>query len=118
LFVTNYVKERICRKIEIMRAIVKVNKESHYAKYNGLTFYVKEVLNQQVALLIPSIELERDVVTDFGFKEVIIVDINNELQIAYDNINWGCDKYTFSNLKTYCVANNIKYKQPEYNCYD
>jgi CYTH domain-containing protein len=62
-----------------MKAIVNVNKNSHYVKFNGLTFEVKELLSKQVALLIPNVEFGKDITTDFGFKEVIIVDIVDEI---------------------------------------
>lgn len=99
-----------------MKAIVKVNKNSSYSRFNGLTFEVKEVLSQQIALFIPSLELGKDLTTDFGHSEVIIVDIENELQKAYDNYNWGSDTRTYRNLEAYCIKNGIIVSKPKYNC--
>jgi hypothetical protein len=99
-----------------MKAIVNVNKGSNYARFNGLTFEVAEVLSQQVAILIPSKELGKDVTTDFGHSEIIIVDIEKELQKAYDNYNWGSDIRTYKNLEAYCIKRGIITLKPNYNC--
>ena len=99
-----------------MKAIVNVNESSNYARFNGLTFEVAEVLSQQVAVLIPSKEFGRDIVTDFGHIEVIIVDIEKELQKAYDNYNWGSDNKTYRNLEAYCKKRAIVINKPVYNC--
>ena len=99
-----------------MKAILNVNEFSCYARFNGLTFEVTEVLNRQVALLIPNLELGKCLTTDFSFSEVIIVDIANELQKAYDNYNWGSDNGIYNNLKAYCTKRGIITPKPEYNC--
>ena len=101
-----------------MKAIVNIKKSSsNYKQLNGLTFEVSEVLSQQVALLIPNKELGKDVVTDFHHTEVMIVDIEKELQKAYDSFNWGSDSRTYRNLETYCIHNSIILNKPKYNCY-
>jgi hypothetical protein len=57
-----------------MKAIIKVNKNSSFAKHNYLTFDVKEVLSKNlIALNI------NGVTTDFSVKEVIVVDFAKEI---------------------------------------
>jgi hypothetical protein len=91
-----------------MKAIVNVNKNSEYAKYNGNTFEVKDVLSQRIGLIIDG------TITDFGYIEVIIVDIKKEIQIEYDKHNWG-SLNCYLNLKSYCDLNKIDI-YTEYNC--
>jgi len=86
-----------------MKAIItNLSKESSYYDLIGQTFEVKEVLHSNVALIIEGIT------TDFYFKEVFIVDIEKEVQIAYDLSNWlSSNTSHYSRLKNYCKAKNI-----------
>ena len=70
-----------------MKAIVNVSKTSAYAKYNGLTFEVKEILpiSPIIALGIVN-ESGITIVTDFHFKEVFIVDIQEEISSLKRNV--------------------------------
>lgn len=83
-----------------MQAILNVNSGSAYAKYNGLTFEVKEVLNGIVALKINSNTV------DFSFAEVLIVDIKSNCQVQLDLFNHS-QPNCFINLNSYCVRNKI-----------
>jgi hypothetical protein len=62
----------LTKKYKNMRAIVNVKKGSEYARFNNLTYEVKEVLSTLVALKIPSKGNER--IVDFAFNEIVIVD--------------------------------------------
>jgi len=57
-----------------MKAIIKVNKNSSFAKYNFLTFDVKQVLSRNLVAL----NINGQTV-DFSVKEVIIVDFAKEI---------------------------------------
>lgn len=91
-----------------MKAIVNVNKNSAYAHLNGLTFEVAEILTTLFALDVNGTK------TDFGHKEVIIISLQEELQIAYDNHNWGY-KNDYLSLCLYARMNGIKF-EAKYNC--
>ena len=95
-----------------MKAIItNVKKSSGYSDYNGLTFDVVEILSNIICINIPSKICDgRFDRVDFSYSEVTIVDIQHELQSAYDNWNWGSDTKTFINLKKYCDERGIKYK--------
>jgi hypothetical protein len=80
-----------------MKAIVNVSKGSAYAKYNGLTFEVRQLLNEVVALVI------NEQTVDFYFKEVVIVEVKKELENAFNN-NKVQD---FVKLKKYAELNGI-----------
>jgi 3-deoxy-D-arabino-heptulosonate 7-phosphate (DAHP) synthase class II len=100
-----------------MKAIItNIKKRSAYAKYNGLTFEVKEVLSTLIALQIPDENGKLNTV-DFTFKEVMIVDFEQELQRAYCNANWD-NKYLrhFNNLKNYQEIKKIQKIHLQYNC--
>ena len=60
-----------------MKAIINVQKGSAYAKYNGLTFEVRELMSSTIALDM------NGQTTDFNFDEVLIVDLINEF-LEYD----------------------------------
>jgi hypothetical protein len=81
-----------------MKAILNINKASQYAKHNGLTFEVVELLNSMVALNI------NGATTDFSFNEVIVVDVKKELAEAFNN-NKTQD---FVKLRNYVVKKGIK----------
>lgn len=88
-----------------MKAIIKVHKDSSHAHLNGLTFEVKEVMRQLIALDINA------VTTDFSHTEVLIVDFQEEIQKAYDNKNWDSSitvQGRFNCLEAYQQANKIK----------
>lgn len=88
-----------------MKAIVtNVKKSSGYSQYNGLTFEVKEVLNNIIALKIPSkLDIDRLDTVDFSFNEVFIIDV--ELEIIKSSINSELVKY--DNLLNYCKVKEI-----------
>ncbi len=93
-----------------MKAIINIKRKSSGFSYlNGHTFEVKEILSNLVAVQIPSQICEGKFNTcDFAFEEVIIVDIDSEMQTAYDNQIWGNDNYTYRNMLTYCLINKLK----------
>lgn len=92
-----------------MKAIINVNKNSAYASLNGRTFEVVELLNSVAALNTPM------ACADFSYSEIVIVDIDEEMQRAYDAWNWNASKLDYIHLKTYCTLNKIAPLQPEYN---
>ena len=92
-----------------MKAIINVNKKSAYADFNGRTYEVVEVLEKRISLNILG------TTTDFTPKEVIIVDIDENLQKEYDSYNWG-SKNCFKALEFYAFQNGILHKTPQYNC--
>lgn len=96
-----------------MRAIITgVKKSSGFAYLNGHTFEVKEVLSNIVALYIPSQTIAGKYDTcDFSFAEVTIVDIDEEVQKAFDAYNWGSDKKTYWPLTWYCRDKKIETNQ-------
>lgn len=94
-----------------MKAILKVSNFSSYSNLNGLTFEVKEVLSSIISLSI------KNVTTDFSYKEVTIVDIDLEIQKAYDSYNWGSDNSTYPRLVRYCEENKIQFTKPTYYCH-
>jgi len=98
-----------------MKAIINVNKESAYAKFNGHTFEVKEVLSTAVGIKLSHEEFG-EVTADFTHTEVFIVDLQEELQKAYGDYNWGNDNHTFPNLILYIKKNNFVTKGLKYNC--
>ena len=93
-----------------MKAIITgVKKSSGFAYLNGHTFQVKEILHKLVALSIPSKLIDGKFDTcDFSFAEVTIVDIDIEVQQAFDDYNWGNDNRTYFGLKFYCADKGIK----------
>ena len=97
-----------------MKAIIKVNNQSAYSKYNFLTFEVKEVLRDII-----SIKIEENLSADFSIREVIIIDFDKEYQSAYDANNWAANwknSACFHFLCEYALLNNICSKKLEYNC--
>jgi hypothetical protein len=85
-----------------MKAIINVPKGSSYANRNGLTFDVFEILSKVVVLDIEGIT------TDFSFKEVLIVDIQEEVK-NYTNTSGLSknDERIFFNLLAYQQSNGI-----------
>jgi hypothetical protein len=91
-----------------MKAIIKT-KSASYKHLNGRTFNVKEVFTSFVALEVTSEFVKGGIITtDFNHNEVLIVDIDTEVQRAYDDHNWGSNHKAYINLKYYCIANRIK----------
>lgn len=91
-----------------MKAIINTKKSSGLSHLNGKTFEVKEILSNIVALSIPSQICEgRFDTCDFAFDEVIIVDIDAEVQKAYNDYCWSESKQ-YIKLKNYCIKNRIK----------
>ena len=92
-----------------MKAIINTKKASGFSHLNGRTFKVKEVFTSFVALEIPSQICEgRFDTCDFNHNEILIVDIDTEVQKAYDDFSWGSDNKRYIKLKDYCIANRIK----------
>lgn len=97
-----------------MKAIVLVSKKSSYGKHRFLTYPVKELTSKTVALDINSTKV------DFGFGEVIIVDIAKELLDAWDKAEEGRTEServeahrTLFNLRAWKDANGIESTNPE-----
>lgn len=67
-----------------MKAIIKVNKNSAYAKYNYLTFEVNYIVNGSLI----NINIKGANV-DFSFKEVIIVDFEKEINKFFLDFSAG-----------------------------
>ena len=99
-----------------MKAIINIKRKSSGFSYlNGHTFEVKEILSNLVAVQIPSQICEGKFDTcDFTFDEVTIVDIDNEVQFAYD-LYCLDGKGLYVNLRYYCIANRIKTNE-KINC--
>ena len=93
-----------------MKAIITgVKKSSGFANLNGHTFEVKEILHSLIALKIPSkLDISKFDTVDFSFAEVTIVDIDDEVQKAYNDYCWGNDNITYWRLKNYCTDKHIK----------
>lgn len=102
------------KQFKTMRAIVNVKKGSAYAKYNGLTFEVSETRadtwNEKTRITLNI----NGANTDFSENEVIIVDFANEIQKAYDNVNWDASRYEpYNTLKIYGKKRGVKF-EPTY----
>jgi len=100
-----------------MKAIINLpyNSNSSYRSLNGNTFEIKEVLSILICLLIPN-EIGDFKSVDFSFKEVLIVNVNTEIQKAYDSYNCGSDYLTYNILVRYCKENKIQFQKPTYYC--
>ena len=95
-----------------MKAILKVKKGSSYARYNGLTFNVNSIIGTQL------LNLQMDGYTaDFSIYELLIVDVQHELQLAYDEINWGYQQSVkkLDMLRRYTIENSINVSDPIFN---
>jgi len=99
-----------------MKAILKVNKGSSYAKYNYRTFGVNSIMNGLFNLTFPAqtdaigMPLIPEFTADFSYKEVLIVDIETEMQNLREMSDWygGQHTYNFLRLSDYCDARKIK----------
>lgn len=93
-----------------MKAIINVNKNSSYSHLNGLTFEVKDFLTKIVSMNVDG------TTTDFGYKELFIVDLKNEYENAANDyiqngiINRKGTGKWFNKLTNYIVQNKIKIK--------
>ena len=89
-----------------MKAVLKLNKNSAYAKYNGKTFTVAEILPGIISVVINGI------LTDFHYTEVIIIDVDAEiLQLKTKTCYTAPAEQNriiqLNNLVNYCRASNI-----------
>ena len=92
-----------------MKAIINTKKTSGFSYLNGHTFEVKEVFSSFFAIEIPSQICEgRYDTCDFNHNEVLIVDIDAEIQKAFNDHNWGNDHKRYIHLKNYCITKKIK----------
>lgn len=93
-----------------MKAILNLNpKNKVYSLFNGKTFNVLSISHQSVCLEISSEWVNgNSIPTDFAFNEVIIVDIDAEIQKAYDDHNWGQNPQKYIYLKNYCISKKIQ----------
>lgn len=83
-----------------MKAILKVHKDNQYSKYNGLTFEITNVTHNGVDLDINNVD------TFFTFKEILIVNIQNELVKECKKHAIGEQNHT-SKLERYIQENEI-----------
>ena len=104
-----------------MKAIIKINNASYYSKFNFLTFDIEEMGSSFVSIKGLNPEFPNNK-TDFSFDEVFIVDIETQIkvlknQIEYmENLNENQapkelkNKYfnDFQCLKKYCDFRKIK----------
>lgn len=99
-----------------MKAILRVPRGSSYAKYNGRTFEVNGIMYGLFNLQFPAQPdalghpLIPEFTADFSHKEVLIVDIEQEMQKARELSDWygGQKTSNFLALQRYCEANKIK----------
>jgi len=96
-----------------MNAIINVKKGSAYAHLNGHTFKITALYNTSVDLAIPN-EIGKVITTSFGFDEIIICDLQNAMQSAYDRYNWDGNT-TYLHFLTYCAVKNYQV-DVKYNC--
>jgi hypothetical protein len=90
-----------------MKAIINTYLKSELAIYDGRTFDIVGHCNGHL-----EIEIE-GIINDFELKEVLIVDIENELRhAAIRNEKTFCD-YWYSILTKYVKENTIKFKLRE-----
>jgi hypothetical protein len=82
-----------------MKAIIKVSKNSSFAKFNGHTFEVKEVLSANSTNPIFAMDINGST-TDFTSKEIIIVDLVSELNQLAAPIKFALSCYVKINKIT------------------
>jgi len=98
-----------------MKAIVNVHSQSSHAHCNGLTYEVKEILSAGKLMFCLNVDGHS---TDFSPSEVAIVDFAEELQSAYDNVNWSGNTEEcrlFNALEMYGKSKGINFT-PTYSC--
>lgn len=87
-----------------MKVIINIkNKRSQYAKFNGLTFKVAELMFGSVGVLLRQGNFNQ---TDFSYDEVIIVDIVEEIKKVKDS-NSINDERAFKILVDYVKLKEI-----------
>jgi hypothetical protein len=93
-----------------MDAIINVRKNSQYAKYNGLTFEVKDLLENTAGLIGLNKEFPKNQ-TDFSFKEIVIINPKLHLYLAQkallNNPENNTAKLHVTALFNYCKLKNI-----------
>jgi hypothetical protein len=94
-----------------MKAIINT-KSASYKHLNGKTFNVKEVFSSFASVEVPSEYVKGGIIpTDFNYNEILIIDIDAEIQKAFDDHNWGINHKAYIHLKNYCIVNKIKTKE-------
>lgn len=83
-----------------MKAIL-INETGVYSKHNGHTFKVNRLLPGQAELNINGVSV------DVPFRNILIVDLADELETALDDLNVGHDTQTYPALKSYCKQHII-----------
>ena len=96
-----------------MKAIINVSKKSAYAHYNWQTFEITSMYNTSVDVAIIN-AIGMKITTSFGFEEIIICDLQDELQRAFDKYNWDGNT-TYIKLQTYCAVKGYQCNVI-YNC--
>lgn len=103
-----------------MKAIITL-RTGAFANLFGLTFDVVDIhVDGRISLNV------KGNTTDFSFKEVLILDLQNEIQHAFDNKNWNSSATTtmpsspkagalYYALNQYRVKNKIEFI-PIYHC--
>lgn len=77
-----------------MKAIItNVKKASGYSSYNGLTFEIKDYMKGLVGLKIPSkLDIDKFDTIDFSWNEIFITDVQIEIKVCQNQINYLSDK--------------------------
>ena len=102
---------QITQKTSTMKAIINT-KSASYKHLNGKTFNVKEVFSSFASVEVPNEYVKGGIIfTDFNYNEMLIVDIDVEIQKAFDGHNWGNDHKRYIHLKNYCISKKIKTKE-------
>ena len=89
-----------------MRAVINVPKKNQYSRLNGLTFEVGDIMPNGLGLVGVNVEFPKNQV-DFSFKELIIVDLVDELKVSKTGRALSSN---FECLLNYCEVN--KYEIP------
>jgi len=91
-----------------MKAIINT-KSANYKHMNGKTYEVKQLFSTFAAIVLPSEYVKGGFICiDFNLSEIIIVDIDSEIQKAFDDHNWGNDCRRYIHLRNYCISKKIK----------
>ena len=81
-----------------MKAIIKINNASYYSKFNFLTFDIEEMGSSFVAIKGLNPEFPNNK-TDFSFDEVFIVDIETQIKVLKNQIEY-MEKLNINKIKT------------------
>lgn len=92
-----------------MEAIINVKGASAYSVFNGHTFEVSKIWNHSVDVKGINPEYPQNDV-NFTFAEIIIPNLGEELQKAYDAANWygGEHLEKYNALVKYCELKKFK----------